>query len=600
MKLHRFKIRGYKRLKDIDLLLGDATFLIGSNNAGKSSALKAIEYFLSGATTIPVDEYYSEKDEETGDNMQVAEDVVLEAEFRNVPAEAHQWRGFKGRIFEYDIPEGSSETGLCIFYKKTFNPRQKVVVEMMTKERSLKPEYDKCNTPQDYIDAGAPSAPFEDIFPNLDAKITKAQSDNLDMIDEIWDIGENEIWFQNPGGIQGNILARLPRFILIPAESVSDEIESSKGVLSTTLKEIFTDVREKSENYKEAQNLLNKLANELDPTDESSDFGVMMSDLNSILQGIFPDSSFLATANLSDPDKALTPSFDISMSSNIQTKARHQGTGMTRSAVFALLRYRQIWLEQRTGNSRTLIIGFEEPEIYLHPSAANQMRDTIYDLTDSSSQIVASTHSPFMIDLSRKPRQVLNKFSCEHKETNSMPFSTTSAFKDLTNNDKSHVKMILKIDDYVARAFFTKQVILVEGDTEDLIIKEALKLLPLEARLKIKADFEVIKARGKATIISLVKYLKALNVDVFVIHDRDINSSKAESFNEPILEAVGDASKVHMLAECIEDVLGYSAPSSDKPYNAYLVAKEWTNWSDVPTPFKAVLEKAFNGYIEES
>ncbi|MCZ5656791.1 AAA family ATPase [Escherichia coli] len=31
--------------------------------------------------------------------------------------------------------------------------------------------------------------------------------------------------------------------------------------------------------------------------------------------------------------------------------------------------------------TRSLIIGFEEPEIYLHPSAANQMRDLIYELS---------------------------------------------------------------------------------------------------------------------------------------------------------------------------------------------------------------------------
>ncbi len=53
--------------------------------------------------------------------------------------------------------------------------------------------------------------------------------------------------------------------------------------------------------------------------------------------------------------------------------------------------------------TRSLIIGFEEPEIYLHPSAANQMRDLIYELSDGQSQIIATTHSPYLIDLSRKP-----------------------------------------------------------------------------------------------------------------------------------------------------------------------------------------------------
>ncbi|HHR4016995.1 TPA: AAA family ATPase, partial [Salmonella enterica] len=86
---------------------------------------------------------------------------------------------------------------------------------------------------------------------------------------------------------------------------------------------------------------------------------------------------------------------------------------MIRAAVFGLLRFRQQWLRKKgkaSDAARSLIIGFEEPEIYLHPSAANQMRDLIYELSDGQSQIIATTHSPYLIDLSRKPRQILNRF----------------------------------------------------------------------------------------------------------------------------------------------------------------------------------------------
>ncbi|MGN7988620.1 AAA family ATPase [Pedobacter sp. 22226] len=48
MKLHCLKISGFKRLKDVEVKFGDATFLIGQNNCGKSSILKAIEVLLSG------------------------------------------------------------------------------------------------------------------------------------------------------------------------------------------------------------------------------------------------------------------------------------------------------------------------------------------------------------------------------------------------------------------------------------------------------------------------------------------------------------------------------------------------------------------------
>lgn len=50
---------------------------------------------------------------------------------------------------------------------------------------------------------------------------------------------------------------------------------------------------------------------------------------------------------------------------------------------------------------------------------------------------------------------------------------------------------------------------------------------------------------------------------IFVIHDRDGGTPGAESFNAPIAAAVGDASKVIMLEECIEDLLGYPAPSGE-------------------------------------
>ncbi|MCV8166937.1 hypothetical protein ODQ85_25370, partial [Escherichia coli] len=56
---------------------------------------------------------------------------------------------------------------------------------------------------------------------------------------------------------------------------------------------------------------LNALAKELDPADETSEFGVMMGELNSVLSGVFPESKIYATADFSDPDNVLPPSFSV-------------------------------------------------------------------------------------------------------------------------------------------------------------------------------------------------------------------------------------------------------------------------------------------------
>lgn len=57
MKLHSSKIEGFRRHVSTDILFSDATFLIGENNAGKSSILKALEYFLNGTKKIPLDDF---------------------------------------------------------------------------------------------------------------------------------------------------------------------------------------------------------------------------------------------------------------------------------------------------------------------------------------------------------------------------------------------------------------------------------------------------------------------------------------------------------------------------------------------------------------
>lgn len=593
MKLHQLRIEGYKRIEAATVLFGDATFLIGPNNTGKSTVLGAITHLMSANKRIPEVEYYSVQDDATNERKTVSNKIVLEAEFRNLPTEAVTWRGFKGRIFEYD-PGDSGESGLCLTYKKTYELGKDVVIELKSKTRVMKAQYESVTTPQELIDAGIDAGLVGELFDDTSKKLTAATKTKLQEINDLWDIGTEDTWFQNPGGIPGVVLSRLPRYIIIPADAASSEM-SAGGVLPKTLNELFEDVRGASHNYKEAQRFLNELAKELDPADATSEFGKMLSELNTIIASVFPDSKIHAKADLSDPNKSLKPTFTVELQSNIRTPVDHQGAGMVRSAVFGILRFRQKWLSKREdqGIKRAIIIGFEEPEIYLHPSAANQMRDTIYELSAQDSQIIATTHSPYLIDLSRKPRQVLNRFSSADGPIQAQPFNVTDAFRALQDDDKDYVKMILKVDDYIARVFFTKRIVVVEGDTEDVVIRETLKRVDKTKRLGILADTEVVKARGKASIIGLAKYLAAMGIVPIVIHDRDGGVLGAEKFNGPIESAVGKEN-VLQLEECLEDVLGYSAPSSEKPFTAYSHAKAWGSaWADVPEKWRLVMERAF-------
>ena len=599
MRLHRLKIEGYRRLKDVELLFGDASFLIGQNNTGKSTVLKAIEILMSAKKQLPSSDYYSTIDEENGETKIAETKIKLEGEFRNLPKESKEWRGFKGRIFEYDT---ETETGLSVIYRKTYLLGKDVIIEFKSKQREIKEEFRECKTASDYIAAGLSRNIIDPLFPDIDKNIGKSKNalEQLDLLDEIYELTDEDVWFQNPGGIPGNVLKMLPRYLLIPIDSNLSEIQgSNNSVLGKTLNELFDMVRESSKNFKEAQKFLDELSKELDPKDKESEFGKMMIELNSVLSSVFPDSELHATTNLSDPSKVLKPSFDIEMSSNIRTAVENQGTGMVRAAVFGMLRFRQKWLSKKEDDhARSLIICFEEPEIYLHPSAANQMRDAIYELSSSNSQIIASTHSPYIIDISRKPQQVLNRLAEDGNSIVNKPFTVTDTFNALQENDKTYVKMILKIDDYIARAFFTNHVTIVEGDTEDILIRESIKRLPNEQFRSIISNFEVIKARGKAAIVGLVKYLTAMGISPIVVHDRDAGTENAERFNEPIRAALNGKGKLILMHENVEDEIGYKA-TYEKPFKAYQETLRWgEEWIDIPENWRSKLKEIFGDFID--
>ncbi|MBE0663731.1 MAG: AAA family ATPase [Bacteroidales bacterium] len=600
MRLHSLKIAGFKRIKQAEILFGQATFLIGCNNSGKSTVLKAIEYLLSARKQLTSQEYYSIIDSETGETKIESTIIILEGEFRNLPIESKSWRGFKGRIFEY-FQEG--ETGLSVTYRKTYELGKDVKIEFKSKVREISKEFSSCKTGQDYIDRGIDSSIVSELFPELNKVIGKNQGafDKLEELDDIWDIQATDTWFKNPGGIPGNVLKMLPRFLVIPVDTSINEIQgSSSGVLGKTLNELFEDVRVKSLNYQNAQIHLNKLAKELNPEDKDSEFGKMIGDLNTVLASVFPDSKLHATADLSDPDKVLKPSFSVEMSSNIRTTVENQGSGMVRAAAFGMLRFRQKWLSQKEDeHARSLVICFEEPEIYLHPSAANQMRNAIYELSGFSSQIIATTHSPYIIDLSKKPRQILNRLSIDGNEIKILPFIVSDTFQQLVSDDKQYVKMLLKLDDYVSRVFFTENVVIIEGDTEDILIKESLKRLKRENFLNIISRFEVIKARGKAAIIGLVKYLTAMGIRPIVVHDRDNGTEGATKYNKPIEDAVGSNGRIVLMIENVENEIGYSA-TYEKPFKAFQETEKWGGgWLDIPENWRKKMKEIFGEYIVE-
>lgn len=606
MQIYSLTIEGFRKHLKTKIIFSDSTFLIGENNVGKSSILYALDYLLGASTNIPIDEFYALED---SGERKVVDNIVFTAEFRRIPKEANSWRGFKGRLLQYEPDKNDPlDTGLKFIYRKTYPKGGKVKIETFENPKSLKSEFENCTRIQEFLNAGLSEDQLTDDIKKIkyDKKLTAREKALFNAIEEIFDIDDSqECWVENPGGIPQNVLSKLPKYLLIPAQDSEGEISGTSGTLQKTLNELFNEVREKSDNYKLAQEYLNKLAKELDPSDESTEISKMIGEINGIISDVFPHTGISAEANLSDADKVIKPAFDIQMNSNVSTPSNLQGTGLIRSTVFALLRYKALRDNKKdTMQERQLIIGFEEPEIYLHPNAISKMRDTIYSLAESgNNQIVCTTHSPYMIDLNKKPKQTLNRLSlttCDFGESRaltveSIPFNITKEFLELQEDDKNYIKMLLRVEDAIAKCFFVKKVLIIEGDTEQVVLSETISKIPGNLKNEILSDWYILRARGKAAIIPLIKYLRAMQIDIYVMHDKDENTPGAVKFNEPIRQALDNDSHLFVLENCVEDVLGYTAPASNKPYKAYCyVNKNWKEWETVGEEWKTIIQNIFN------
>ncbi|WP_405278488.1 AAA family ATPase [Cobetia sp. Ld8] len=581
MRLHEVHIKNFRKLKDCKIKFRDTTFLIGPNNAGKSSVFCAIDYLHKNVNLDRED--YSKKYDQDNDQEIYEQEVEIIAKYYNLPDEAKSWTGFKGRVIQVDDPlDGETQNSIC--YKKVWRlDSSKPKFYMMEHPRSVKALYSHCQKVSDLVGADYSEQYLIDFFgaSNFNKSINTApiKSKLLDL-SEYWDVDitAEPKWIENPGGIPGIVLKKLPKVVVIPAESCISVLTSTNGALLSLLNELFDKVRSGSDNYVQAQGFLSKLAQELDPNDLDTDFGKLISDLNGVVDNLFPDSSVHVNADLDVPEKSIKPQFNVEMRSNVKTAVGYQGHGMIRATAFQLLRFVQDFVNRGQEIPRATMFCFEEPEIYLHPSAANQMRDLLYDLAGPNCQIVATTHSPYMVNLGSEKSMSLTKFFYTGKE-----FSTTSSFNledafiDLTQDEKHNLKMLLKVDDYIARMFFSKKSIFVEGDTEEVVVRETIKRLSKEDRSKVIGNCEFLRARGKAVLISIAKYLNALDINYIFMHDKDTGTERAAAMNAPILAQTGEQRRI-MIEECIEDVLGYEAPSSEKPYRAHKHIQE--NWGD--------------------
>ncbi|WP_462174330.1 ATP-dependent nuclease [Pseudoalteromonas xiamenensis] len=130
----------------------------------------------------------------------------------------------------------------------------------------------------------------------------------------------------------------------------------------------------------------------------------------------------------------------------------HQGSGARRTLLWATLKY--LSESQDKKGSRPHVLLLDEPEICLHPSAIREARTVLYELPASGNwQVMITSHSPIFIDLSKDNTTIIRVFRESDSEVKSTTLYRPERAK-LDDDDKKNLKLMNICDPYVHEFFF--------------------------------------------------------------------------------------------------------------------------------------------------
>ena len=225
---------------------------------------------------------------------------------------------------------------------------------------------------------------------------------------------------------------------------------------------------------------------------------------------------------------------------------------------------------------RPRILLMEEPETFLHPPLIRLACDALYSVAEVEGwQVMAATHSPVFVDVS-KPHTTIVRVG-RSDEGPRRAFQTDKASFDVDERDR--LRMIRTCDPTVAEFFFADRAYLVEGETEQVV----LRVLFRRQAPDICDTICIVNCHGKGNIPLFAKILNQFGSPYTIIHDSDsprvlrkaqwINSAMW-TINSKIRKVVSERSNelpTSKLIVHIPDFEGYYFDTNlagDKPYAA--------------------------------
>ena len=516
------KIENYKSLKEVEVKISDFTCIIGENNAGKSTFIQALLLFIKG-NKLKKDDFFDP-----------VKDILITVTIENISqSDLDRLEETHRKKLEKYIIDGKLKLARR-YSHNDYSSKLKNVMLVPKLEKFHKEKIDehfKGKKKDDIQDT------LRTIYHELDEdriKTISTQKAAKELIQEFIDnmpkIDKEEKDIPLESGFDNTIKALFPEPIYIPAvKDLSDDMKTKESASFGKLLNILLDVIE--DDLADAKEVFENLRKKLNKTFD--DKGNLISDdripkvkeIEETIQKNLNETFKNVSIELEVPPpevKTILSSATIIANDGVRGPIENKGDGFKRAITFSILRsyvelsHSKDWQKEEKNNKikDKFLFLFEEPELYLHPNAQNILFEALA-LIAKKHQILVTTHSPLFF----APNETKTFIKIKKNIDVDKPFSNAKYIdlSDISLKDKFQLISFETSN----HAFFANKIVLVEGDSELIVLPHIAKLINPEFDFKNKS-INLVKTGGKGSFKRYKEFFKNFDIDIFLIADLDI------------------------------------------------------------------------------
>lgn len=349
-----------------------------------------------------------------------------------------------------------------------------------------------------------------------------------------------------PTGIPSSIGQLLPEPIYIPAvKKLADDLKVAQTtpfgrLLGLLLEEMEPALEQVRASLAQLDAMLNRVFQDGDVIDNRHDKVVALETrIERYLRDNFPTVSVELT--VPPPElKAILNTAQILVDDGSKDCVENKGDGLKRSLTFALL---QAYVEQRDAlraaedevneqlggqvARRPMIFLFEEPELFLHPYSQRVLFTTLSRISEEN-QVLVTTHSPLFF----APGVTANFVRVSKRAAEPKPVTQLYPVIFELDTAKAETFRLAKFENADA-AFFSKRVVLFEGESDDSFCRHVSQVLNPDWDFD-KKGIALVRVSGKGNFSKFRAFFEAFGLDVRIVADLDALFEGYEHLGAPL------------------------------------------------------------------